>query len=187
MARQFNPYVNPLTGLPECLYAGCGREIPGDHYLCKKHYARLSEGTVEPCPGQGCKRFKSSEYDCCANCAKLLEPESDPAWDAGDAGCGEFFAYLLVSSTGDWYPGHTRSLRAPRVDAPGRPLQGHPGRRLPPGVVRRLSHPGRGGRAGARAQAPGGHRSLRRPRPGVRLPGPHRPGGAPGPTVSHTF
>ena len=112
MARQFNPHFNPLTGLPECLYAGCGREIPGDHYLCKRHYARLSEGTVEPCPGQGCKRFKSAEYDCCAECAKHLEPERDPAWDAGDAGWTEFYAYLLVSPTGDWYPGHTRSLRA---------------------------------------------------------------------------
>ena len=107
-----NPFINPTSGLPECLYAGCGREIPSDHYLCKKHYARLSEGSVGPCPGQGCKRFKSSEYDCCAECAKLLEPERDPAWDAGDAGWTEFYAYLLVSPTGDWYPGHTRSLRA---------------------------------------------------------------------------
>ena len=51
MTRQYHPFINPLTGLPECLYAGCGREIPSDHYLCKKHYFRLSEGLVEPCPG----------------------------------------------------------------------------------------------------------------------------------------
>ena len=112
MPRQYHPFINLNTGLPECLYAGCGREIPSDHYLCKKHYARLSEGLVGPCPGRGCKRFKSSEYDCCADCSMLLEPESDPAWDAGDRDCGEFFAYLLASPTGDWYPGHTRSLRA---------------------------------------------------------------------------
>ena len=62
-------------------------------------------------PAEVASEFKSSEYDCCATCAKLLEPERDPAWDAGDAGCGEFFAYLLVSAEGDWYPGHTRSLR----------------------------------------------------------------------------
>ena len=111
MSRQYNPFINPLTGIPECLYAGCGREIPGDHYLCKWHYARLSEGTVEPCPGQGCKRFKSTDYDCCAECAKHLEPESDPLWNAGDEGHHEFCAYLLVSPEGDWYPGHTRSLR----------------------------------------------------------------------------
>ena len=111
MTRQYNPHINPLTGLPECLYAGCGREIPGDHYLCKNHYFRLSEGFVELCPGLGCKRFKSISYDSCAECSKHLEPESDPAWDAGDEGCGEFDAYLLVSPNGDWYPGHTRSLR----------------------------------------------------------------------------
>ena len=111
MTRQYNPHINPLTGLPECLYAGCGREIPGDYYLCKNHYFRLSEGLVEPCPGLGCKRFKSISYDSCAECSKHLEPESDPAWDAGDEGCGEFDAYLLVSPDGDWYPGHTRSLR----------------------------------------------------------------------------
>ena len=111
MTRQYNPFTNPLTGLPECLYAGCGREIPSDHYLCKTHYFRLSEGSVGACPGQGCKRFKSISYDCCAECSKHLEPESDPAWEAGDEGWSEFFAYLLVSAEGDWYPGHTRSLR----------------------------------------------------------------------------
>ena len=108
---RLNPFINPLTGLPECLYAGCGREIPSDHYLCKTHYFRLSEGSVGACPGQGCKRFKSISYDCCAECSKHLEPESDPAWEAGDEGWSEFFAYLLVSAEGDWYPGHTRSLR----------------------------------------------------------------------------
>ena len=28
MTRQYNPHINPLTGLPECLYAGCGRRDP---------------------------------------------------------------------------------------------------------------------------------------------------------------
>ena len=112
MTRQHHPFTNPETGLPECLYAGCGREIPSDHYLCKKHYFRLGENLVEPCPGLGCKRFKSISYEFCADCAKALEAEHDPAWDAGDQGCSEFFAYLLVSPTGDWYPGHTRSLRS---------------------------------------------------------------------------
>ena len=59
MTRQYHPFINPTSGLPECLYAGCGHEIPSDHYLCKTHYFRLSEGLVEPCPGLGCKRFKS--------------------------------------------------------------------------------------------------------------------------------
>ena len=169
---RLNPFINPLTGLLECLYAGCGREIPSDHYLCKTHYARLSEGSVGACPGQGCKRFKSSEYDCCAECAKHLEPESDPAWEAGDEGWSEFFAYLLVSPEGDWYPGHTRSLRIRLWLHEVGTVQDHPGRRLPPGVVRGLSHQGPGGRPRAGAEAPGGNRPLRRPRPGVRLPGP---------------
>ena len=111
MTRQYNPHINPTSGLPECLYGGCGREIPSDHYLCKTHYVRLSDGLVEACPGLGCRRFKSISYDCCAECSTHLEPESDPAWDAGDEGCTEFFSYLLVSPDGDWYPGHTRSLR----------------------------------------------------------------------------
>ena len=34
MTRQYHPFINPTTGLPECLYAGCGREIPSDHYDC---------------------------------------------------------------------------------------------------------------------------------------------------------
>ena len=89
MTRQYNPF----TGVPECLYAGCGREIPSDHYLCKKHYFRLGEGLVEPCPGQQCGRCKSISYDFCAECSKVLEAESDPAWEAGDEGYDEFFAY----------------------------------------------------------------------------------------------
>ena len=111
MARQYNPFTNPLTGLPECLYAGCGREIPSDHYLCRMHYGRLSEGLVGPCPGEGCKRFKSKEYAHCADCAPALAPESEPSWDAGDEEATEFFAYLLVSRDGQWYAGHTRNLR----------------------------------------------------------------------------
>ena len=40
-----------------------------------------------------------------------MEAESEPSWDAGDEGCTEFFAYLLVNPDGDWYAGHTRNLR----------------------------------------------------------------------------
>ncbi len=59
---RYHPYTNPATGALECLYAGCGREIPADHYLCRKHYARLGDGSVEPCPGEGCGRFKSRGF-----------------------------------------------------------------------------------------------------------------------------
>ena len=148
MTRQYNPHINQLTGLPECLYAGCGREIPSDHYLCKTHYVRLSDGLVEACPGLGCKRFKSISYDSCFVCSKHLEPESDPAWDAGDEGCGEFDAYLLVSPGRRLVPGPHSQPAQPGLAASGRPVPHHPGRRLPPGVVRGLSHQGRGSRRG---------------------------------------
>ena len=111
MTRQHHPFINPNTGEAECLYAGCGKVIPADHYLCKRHYAQMSDGAVEPCPGLNCRRFKSIEYDCCVDCSKLLEPESEPHWAAGDEGCGEFYVYLLVNPAGEWYAGHTRDLR----------------------------------------------------------------------------
>lgn len=111
MTRQHHPFVNPATGASECLYAGCGKEIPADHFLCRKHYARHSQGLIEPCPGDGCRRFKSAEYELCAECAKHPAPEDEPHWAAGDEGWGEFFTYLLVSETGEWYAGHTRNLR----------------------------------------------------------------------------
>ena len=111
MTRQYHPFINPTTGEPECLYAGCGKVIPPDHYLCKRHYAQMSEGLVEPCPGLNCKRFKSVDFDCCVDCSKLLEPESEPHWAAGDEGCEEFYVYLLVNPAGEWYAGHTRDLR----------------------------------------------------------------------------
>ena len=111
MTRQYNPFINPATGALECLYAACGREIPPDHYLCRRHYSMLAENQVEPCPGEGCGRFKSSDYYLCTNCAMLIQPESEPSWDAGDEEAAEFFAYLLVSAAGEWYAGHTRNLR----------------------------------------------------------------------------
>ena len=111
MTRHHNPHVNPETGEPECLYAGCGKEIPSDHFLCKRHYAQNSNGEVEPCPGEGCLRFKSVAYQLCADCAKHVAPESEPHWESGDEGCGEFYAYLLVNPAGEWYAGHTRDLR----------------------------------------------------------------------------
>ena len=111
MTRKHHPFINPNTGLPECQYAGCGREIPGDHYLCNRHYWKLGEGLVEPCPGLSCQRFKSISYDFCADCSKHLAAEDEPEWAARDEGCSEFYAYLLVSDTGEWYAGHARDLR----------------------------------------------------------------------------
>lgn len=111
MTRQHYPFTNPATGLTECLYAGCGREIPSDHYLCKRHYFQLGEGLVEPCPGLNCSRFKSVNYDFCADCSKRLATEDEPQWEAADEACNEFYAYLLVNPDGDWYAGQTRNLR----------------------------------------------------------------------------
>ena len=108
---RYSAHINPLTGTPECLYAGCGREIPADHYLCRNHYAKLNDGLLEPCPGRDCDRFKSTEYALCADCATVGYAESEPSWEAGDEDAEQFFAYLMVSPAGDWYAGHTRSLR----------------------------------------------------------------------------
>ena len=110
MPREHHPHVNQ-GGVHECAYAGCGKHVPPDHFLCVRHYARFNDGHVMPCPGEGCKRFKSAEYERCADCAKAPRAESDPAWDAGDLGCGEFYAYLLLLDGGEFYAGHTRDLR----------------------------------------------------------------------------
>ena len=108
---RYHPFTNPATGQLECLYAGCGREIPADHYLCRTHYGRLNDGYLEPCPGDGCTRFKSIDFELCADCASLGYAESEPSWEAGDEDASQFFVYLMVSPAGEWYAGHTRNLR----------------------------------------------------------------------------
>ena len=109
MNREFRPHIND-AGVTECAYAGCGREVPPDYYLCRRHYKQHQEGTVGPCPSEGCRRFRSLEYEQCADCGRAAAPEADPAWDAGDQGCTSFHAYLLQQD-GRFYAGHTRDLR----------------------------------------------------------------------------
>ena len=109
MTREFHPHIND-AGAPECAYAGCGKEIPADHYLCIYHYKKHQEGTAGPCPSEGCQRFRSLDYELCADCARTAQPEADPAWDAGDQGCTSFHTYLLLQN-GRFYAGHSRDLR----------------------------------------------------------------------------
>ena len=109
MSREHNAHINE-SGATECAYAGCGKEVPPDHYLCVRHYSKHQAGTVAPCPTEGCKRFRSLEYERCADCGKSAAPESDPAWAPGDEGRTEFYAYLLRQG-GELYAGHTRDLR----------------------------------------------------------------------------
>lgn len=109
MSREYHPYINAF-GTTECSYAGCGKEIPADHYLCVRHYSKHQEGTAGPCPSEGCRRFRSLDYERCADCGRSAGPESDPAWTPGDEGRGAFYAYLLLQG-GQFYAGHTRDLR----------------------------------------------------------------------------
>ena len=111
MPREFNAHVND-AGEYECLYAGCGRTIPADHYLCVRHYAKHQDGKIGPCPSEGCQRFRSLDYSQCADCGKAAAPESEPHWADGDEGAGPFYAYLLALSGGQLYAGHSRDLRA---------------------------------------------------------------------------
>ena len=43
MPREFYPHVND-SGATECAYAGCGKDVPADHYLCVRHYAMHQDG-----------------------------------------------------------------------------------------------------------------------------------------------
>ena len=113
MPREFTAHVNE-AGDPECLYAGCGKTIPADHYLCVRHYAQHQDGKIGPCPAEGCRRFRSLDYEQCADCGRAAAPECEPHWAAGDAAGGPFYAYLLWLSGGQLYAGHTRDLR-PRL------------------------------------------------------------------------
>ena len=110
MSREYNPHINNESGATECAYAGCGKEVPADHYLCLRHYKKHQDGLAGPCPSEGCARFRSLDYERCADCGKAAAPESDPAWDQGDEGRGTFYAYLLLQN-GGFYAGHSRDLR----------------------------------------------------------------------------
>ena len=110
MSREYHPHINE-SGATECAYAGCGKEVPADHYLCLHHYKKHQDGQVGPCPSEGCRRFRSLEYEHCADCGKAPAPESNPAWAHGDEGRGTFYAYLLLQN-GGFYAGHSRDLRA---------------------------------------------------------------------------
>ena len=88
MPREHHPHVGD-AGVPECLYAGCGQEIPPDHYLCLRHYKKHQDGQAGPCPSPGCRRFRSLDYERCADCGRAAAPETDPAWEAGDVGCDQ--------------------------------------------------------------------------------------------------
>ena len=108
MPREFYPHVND-SGATECAYAGCGKDVPADHYLCVRHYAMHQDGKAGRCPSDGCQRFRSLEYEYCADCARAA-PESDSTWATGDEGHGTFYAYLLLQGS-QFYAGHTRDLR----------------------------------------------------------------------------
>ena len=69
MSREYHPHINE-SGATECAYAGCGKEVPADHYLCLHHYKKYQDGLAGPCPSEGCARFRSLDYERCADCGK---------------------------------------------------------------------------------------------------------------------
>ena len=52
-----------------------------------------------------------SRTSCAPTALNTPSRRAKPHWSAGDEGCGEFFTYLLVNPSGEWYAGQTRDLR----------------------------------------------------------------------------
>ena len=107
-----------------CDFWSCQEEVRGDHFLCRDHYSRLQEGSVDKCPS--CGRYKDAQYGTCLECDAKPRPRTtrensapytthrdvDPAWEAADAETETFFAYVLKLDAGEFYAGQTRDLRA---------------------------------------------------------------------------
>jgi len=115
-----------------CGYWDCSRPIRADHFLCREHYEDYADGLVDECPG--CGRFKYALYEFCLDCYAGRPPppaavararrgvlaeqrgeyrtEHSRAWERGDEGVGEFYAYILKLEDGSFYAGQTRDLRA---------------------------------------------------------------------------
>ena len=108
-----------------CAFWDCAEPIRSHYLLCYDHFLDREEGLINECPR--CKRFKDSRYELCLDCEQSkplreprnqkkpeprYEPEDSRAWDKGDKGISEFYAYILKLNQGEFYAGHTRDLRA---------------------------------------------------------------------------
>ena len=116
------------AGLKHCLYAGCKKTIPSNHYLCTEHYEDLQSELIDQCPK--CGRFKIIDYKYCADCRfgrpvkNLSSPikalierdhttiEHSKAWEKADKEAEKFFVYILKLDNGKFYIGQSDDLRA---------------------------------------------------------------------------
>ena len=118
------PRTRPAPAATTCEFWSCQEVIRDDHFLCRDHYSRLQEGSINQCPS--CGRYKDAQYETCLDCDAKPRPRAtrersapyqtqqdvDPAWQAGDAEATSFFAYVLKLDGGQFYVGQTRDLRA---------------------------------------------------------------------------
>ena len=118
------PRARPTPAVKICEFWSCQEEIREDHFLCRDHYSRLQEASIDECPS--CGRYKDALYETCLECNTKPSPRTtresraayrtrrdvDPAWEAGDAEATSFFAYVLKLDGGQFYVGQTRDLRA---------------------------------------------------------------------------
>ena len=111
-----------------CLYAGCKKSIPANHYLCAEHYADHQSNLIDQCPK--CGRFKIIDYKYCSDCRfgrpvkKASSPEKilikkdniaiehSKAWEKADKETTKFFVYILKLDNGKFYIGQSNDLRA---------------------------------------------------------------------------
>ncbi|MDA1258216.1 MAG: GIY-YIG nuclease family protein, partial [Chloroflexi bacterium] len=108
-----------------CTYWDCDVAVQASHFACREHWEAFQEDELEECPN--CDNLMSAEYELCRPCEvegrprisesrTTYEVESSPAWEAGDEGVDEFYAYILkidpaAKDSKVFYAGHTRDLR----------------------------------------------------------------------------
>ena len=178
MSREFHPHINE-SGTTECSYAGCGREIPADHYLCLRHYKQHQDGLAGPCPSEGCRRFRSLDYERCADWGRAASPEADPAGRPATSAASRSTPTCCYRADGSTpaTPGTTGNVSESTATATARPRRWQTAATRPTRVVPGIRYPGRGGGSGAGAQAVGAAGPAGGAGPGVPIPGRRPTGG----------
>jgi len=111
-----------------CLYAGCKKTIPSNHYLCSEHYEDEQADLIDQCPK--CGRFKIIDYKLCSDCRfgrtvtkpapktqvpikkNKISIEHSKAWEKADKEFTKFFVYILKLDNGKFYIGQSNDLRS---------------------------------------------------------------------------
>ncbi len=108
----------------KCFFWNCGRTPLGDGELCKQHQKKADGQEISRC--RLCAFWKPVSYPQCKRCLESslgstagaasgegvgevvvapLSREYSPAWEKGDEGVDEYYAYLLQLEDGSFYPG----------------------------------------------------------------------------------